>query len=247
MAQIQDGLSQQQAFALIFETTSARNLLGYGIRALRNSAFLETTADPIMTMLSIGSEKLLKMTLGLIHVADNRAWPPRSQFKDVWKHDLVIMNRELLLALRTRLPLATHRAVVEPRLVAVEGDLVWEPLVATLSRYGQSGRFYHLDALAESPQAADRPEAYWNQAEQVALKADSELEALFHASVNDAALFDEFTRKLNERMADSVQRWWELVALAGKHGMLGERGGGWGFDVEPGMVGRQVRGEARSR
>lgn len=29
MAQVQDGLNQTQAFALIFETTSTRNLLGY--------------------------------------------------------------------------------------------------------------------------------------------------------------------------------------------------------------------------
>ena len=62
MVPFNDGLSQSQALALIAETTSARNLLGYGIRALRQSEFLETTIDPVMTMLSIGVEKLQKMT-----------------------------------------------------------------------------------------------------------------------------------------------------------------------------------------
>ena len=64
MAQVQDGLNQTQAFALIFETTSTRNLLGYCLWALRNARFWETTRDPILTMLSIGGEKLLKMSLG---------------------------------------------------------------------------------------------------------------------------------------------------------------------------------------
>ena len=31
------------------------------------------------------------------------------------------------------------------------------------------------------------------------------------------------------------------LELAGKHGILGERGKGWGFDVEKSMVGRQIR------
>lgn len=59
-------LDRQQGFALISEMTSTRNLLAYGIRVIRTGAFIETTRDPILTMLSIGVEKLYKLTLGLI-------------------------------------------------------------------------------------------------------------------------------------------------------------------------------------
>ncbi len=100
MAQIQDGLTQLQGLYLVSETTSTRNLLGYGLRALRTTRFLETTLDPIMTMLSIGVEKLEKMSLGLVSTADNSNWPSVRQFRDVWRHDLVGMNAELLPMLR---------------------------------------------------------------------------------------------------------------------------------------------------
>lgn len=59
-------LDRQQGFALLSEITSTRNLLADGIRVIRTGAFIDTTRDPILTMLSIGVEKLYKLTLGLI-------------------------------------------------------------------------------------------------------------------------------------------------------------------------------------
>ena len=243
MAKVQDGLSDTQAFALIFETTGTRNLLGLGIWSLRHARYRESTLDPVMTMLSIGVEKLMKMSLGLINVAERGAWPSHAQFKNVWRHDLSLMNAELLVALRGRLHLATHRSVVEPLLLGVESDPGWQPIVDALSRYGVSGRFYHLDQLAEQPQTGEQPEALWDEAERALIDHDAGMKASWNAASEAGGVqWDSFLHDLEARMARSVENFWTLLSVAGVHGMLGGRGNAWGADVAPDMVdGRQIR------
>ena len=94
---------------LIQESDSAKHLLAYGIRALRTAAFIETTRDPIMTMLSIGVEKMLKLGLGLVHVEDNRVWLPARVLKYDYRHDLIKMEALLRESIRNNVDRATHR------------------------------------------------------------------------------------------------------------------------------------------
>ena len=84
-----DDLSMLQGLNLIQETDSAKHLLAYGIRALRTAAFIEMTRDPIMTMLSIGVEKALKLGLGLLHVEENRALRKRGCSRGVVSRERV--------------------------------------------------------------------------------------------------------------------------------------------------------------
>ena len=93
-------LDRQQGFALIAEMTSTRNLLAYGIRVIRTGAFIETTRDPILTMLSIGVEKLYKLTLGLIALDCDHKWPNAAAMK-AWGHKLVSMHQAIMDELRT--------------------------------------------------------------------------------------------------------------------------------------------------
>ncbi len=241
MAHQNDNLSLQQGIALIQETTAARNLLAYGTRALRQAAFLDTTRDPVMTMLSIGVEKTMKMTLGLAHVAEHGEWPPRKMFKDHWRHDIAVMNAEILQTIEERLTLATNRGVVPPLLEKVRSNAAWGPIVAALHRYGAQGRFYYLDALAESPQTDDDPGAYWDAAERALLDSNPEFRTAFYAAASDPTEWDRRSTELNERMADAITDWWDLIAAAGIQRMLGERGAGWGHEVHQRAVGRQIR------
>jgi len=48
-------------------------------------------------------------------------------------------------------------------------------------------------------------------------------------------------RRLDERIADSLQGFWDLTAMAGVQGVLGDRGKGWGHDFK--LIGRQIVGE----
>jgi len=242
VARIDDGLDNPQAFALLAEQTSARNLLAYGLNALRTAAFLETTRDPIMTMLSIGVEKLFKMALGLAHVAEHREWPPAVRFKNVWRHDLDVMLDELLGILHARMNRATHAHYVETMLEEVERDPALRPLIAALSSYGKQGRFYNLDLLAERPQAGPGPDEMWSIVEQVLIEHDDDLRAQRTAvTATDPAAQESFIHALEARTADSLERLWRLLAMAGVQGVLGDRGKGWGIDVDPDLVGRQIR------
>jgi len=229
-----------QGFDFLRESDSAKNLLAYGIRALRTAAFIETTRDPIMTMLSIGVEKMLKLGLGLRHVENHRVWLPARVLKNEYRHDLVKMESLLREAIRDNFTQATNRSYVTKALAAVDADPVWLPLLSALNRYGKDGRFYYLDVLAENPQREESPQTFWDVAERIALEREPELNALFREMINDISQSDEFYRRLNERMADSLQRFWDLVAMAAVQGVLGERGKAWGHDLK--SIGRQIAG-----
>jgi hypothetical protein len=204
---------------------------------------METTLDPIMTMLSIGVEKMQKMALGLIHVADHGEWPTYQRFKNHWRHDLTLMHSELLPQIRNRLHLATYPNHVEPTLTAVENDVALQPALTALTSYGVAGRFYHLDRLALHPQSGEAPGRLWDQAEREIWTSDPALEAEFHATVaGPVADFDAFLRRIEGGMADTIENYWELFCIAAIQGMLGERGSrSWGHDARRDMVGRQIR------
>ena len=241
---LDDGLTQHQGILLIRESDSAKHLLAYGLRALRLSAFHDTTRDPVLSMLSIGVEKLLKVSLGLIHLDEHREWPTQKTFRTVYRHDIVTMERLLRDRLRIRATRATHPRYFDPLLASLDADPVWRPIVEALHRYGDQGRFYYLDALAGATPVDDSPEVYWDKVDAAARDADPELERLFHASIHDYALHDVFMTGLNKAAADSLQQWWSMIAMAGKQGLMGARGVLIGTDQE--TIGRQVIDETRS-
>lgn len=236
-----DDLSQLQEINLIQESDTAKHLLAYGIRVLRTAPLIETTRDPIMTMLSIGIEKMLKLGLGLLHVQGNRVWLPARVLKNDYRHDLIKMEALLREAIRDNVDRATYRYYVDQALAVADTDPVWPPLVSALNRYGQEGRFYYLDALAENPQRDESPQTFWDTAERVAVENEPELNDLFQRLLRDYSLSDEFNKKLNERLADSLQRFWDLVTMAAVQGVLGDRGKAWGHDFK--TIGRQITGD----
>lgn len=238
VANFDDGLTHSQGFLLLEESDSAKHLLAYGLRALRSAAFHDTTRDPVMTMLSIGVEKLLKLGLGLIHVVERRTWPSKRTLQTVYRHDIVRMERLLRDAIRDNAGGATHRLYVDQAIAAVDADPVWPPLVAALNRHGQEGRFFYLDALAESPQPEASPQEFWNAVDNAALDNDPGLNDVYARSITNPQLADEFNRMLNARVASSLQQWWDMVSIAGVQGVLGVRGQAWGLEI--GVVGRQV-------
>lgn len=118
--------------------SSARNLLAYGTRVVRTAAFLNTTRDPILTMLSIGVEKLYKLTLGLASLDTRQSWPTKAEMKG-FGHNLADMHSSVMTELSRRTAVST--LYVRGLLAEVEADAVVIPLINTLGRYGQSGRF----------------------------------------------------------------------------------------------------------
>ena len=231
------GLDREQTFALLAEITSARNLLGYGVRVTRTGAFIETTRDPILTMLSIGVEKLYKLTLGVISLEEHGRWPTAAETKS-WGHRLIPMHEAVLKELRAR---TVNKSEYVRGLVAeVENDPVVEPVIAALDMYGRMGRFYYLDQLGESPQPLS-PEAAWEKIEAAAL-TDPMVEMLHQRTLDHLGnkdVWSQFIGALNDRIATAVERVWVMIAVSGRNHAFGETGSTFGFEVHPEAVGRQ--------
>ena len=60
---------------MMAEVDSTRNLLAYGLRALRTDALIDNIRDTILSVLSIGLEKLYKLALGLAALDGDGRWP----------------------------------------------------------------------------------------------------------------------------------------------------------------------------
>ena len=206
-------LDQQRAFALIAEMTSTRNLLAYGVRVVRTGAFIDTTRDPILTMLSIGVEKLYKLTLGLAALDRDRSWPTKTRMK-ANGHKLADMHEAVIAELQVRT--AGKSDYVRGLLAAVQADPVIPPLIAALDMYGRMGRFYYLDLLGDDPQQWESPDGYWQRIEAAAL-IEPELAATYAtamADVSNSQAWDRFYTSLNERIAIAIERLWIMIAAS---------------------------------
>ncbi|KQQ19990.1 hypothetical protein ASF48_13930 [Rathayibacter sp. Leaf299] len=239
-----EGLNQRQAIALIEEMDSAKHLLAYGERTVRSAAFADTTRDPILTMLSIGVEKLLKVAVGLVALDESGAWPTQTVMKREFGHGVVKLDG--LLREKLRAGIGDKSSYAQGWFAKVETDPVWPILLDALDAYGRSGRFYNLDLLADEPQSWDSPSAQWTLVENCAIDASPELQALRDAGfAGDMAAFNRLTRGTNTAIADSLHRWWEAIAVLGRHGLMGEHNKAFGFEVHPNAVGRQIEGDAQ--
>lgn len=227
-------LSREQGFALLAEVNSTRNLLGYGIRVIRDGGFFINTRDPILTTLSIGVEKLYKLTVGLSVLEDTGLWPPQKVMKG-HGHHLLRLHDAVMQDLHQRT--SDKSSYVRGLLADVEADPVIPPVIDALDLYGKMGRFYFLDQLGASPQAV-HPDAAWQAIERAVLvdPAVSGLLATATADAGDSDVWDSFNQAVRERLASSVERLWTMVAVCGRNHAWGDVGATFGFEVHPDMV-----------
>jgi hypothetical protein len=92
-------------------------------------------------MLSIGLEKLYKLTLGVAALDANQKWLTAKEMQDR-KHYLFAMHEEVMVDLTARAAKSTP--FVRELIQDVRTDPVVRPLVTVLQRYALSGRFYSL-------------------------------------------------------------------------------------------------------
>lgn len=125
-------------------------------------------------------------------------------------------------------------------LAEVEHDPVVAPIIDALDMYGNQGRFYYLDHLGDSTQAVS-PDQVWQHIEDAAM-TDPRVAALYrdeHRDPRDSEAWDRAGQALRERTAIALERVWIVVAVSGRHRVLGETGTTFGFEVHPEFVGRQ--------
>ena len=228
-------LDQPGAMAFLAEVTSARNLLAYGVRSTRTAAFTSTTLDPILTMLSIGVEKLYKLTLGVARLDREGAWPCVEEMKR-WGHNLVRMHDEVMSELHQRT--MDKSPYVRGLVTAVGLDPVIPPLLGALDAYGQMGRFYYLDLLGGQGQAGLRPDEAWDRVTAVA-RSNSAAESLETRLIDDNNAWREYRGAINERIAGAIEGIWTTIVTCGRSGVLGDTGTYFGFEIHPHLVGNQ--------
>ncbi|WP_022899081.1 HEPN domain-containing protein [Humibacter albus] len=156
---IEGELTQKQALELIWEWTSARYLLRGSVKLIRTTTNIDLNVHPILTISSIGVEKLLKLALGLRAVKDSGSFPRKRTMQREFGHGSRGMFDKLLETLGPDLERdALDGTPVKTALDELSGDPLFAPLLDLLTDYGMSARFFHLDAIAEEPQDGYAPE-----------------------------------------------------------------------------------------
>jgi hypothetical protein len=190
--------------------------------------FVDTGVDSVFTQCSIGVEKLSKLTLGLAALDRTGAWLTKPEMKALG-HGVIDADAQVRAVLRSAVGRATHPTVVGPLLDAVDADKYWPLLLAALDRYGNAGRFHHLDFLAENTAGAwESPTEYWKELER-AVTADHPHLASGLASTG----YDVVRREVNEHIAASLDRWWETVYRFWIQGAIGARSRQFSSAIDP--------------
>ncbi|WP_313278405.1 hypothetical protein [Timonella senegalensis] len=222
------GLTNTQGFSLLFEMTSARQLLAQGHELLLSDQAVDAKLDAVLTCLSIGTEKMLKILVGVSALHDDLPWPNLKGYL----HDPNALDETLRERLDTWMlqePRTEYLTELHSSLVA---DPLWIELRSLLSNYGSRARFFHLDSLGNKPQEGDSPSGHWITIENMAIERTPHLRGRDLGSMSTTE-FAEYLRGINGVIARSLVRWWFTTTRLGRHGALGEDAIRICADIEP--------------
>jgi hypothetical protein len=191
-----------------------------------------------MTMLSIGVEKLLKLTVGVISLDETETWPSKPTMMS-YGHGIVSLFDHVMTEIRART--LNSSDYVRGLVAGVDADPVLRPLLAALDRYGRTGRFYNLDMLADSPQPEASPAMMWDEAERATLAEPRivELQLIATELLSNNEAWDAFYAGVQGSAADSVERLWEMISRVGINHALGVTGATMGWEIAQTSVGHQ--------
>lgn len=116
-------LTQQQAVLLTMEVESAVNLLRDGREALRTLTHSSRGADTVWTLLSLGAEKVLKLSIGLAALEDTGEWP--GAMLRGYVHRVVKLDDDVRELMTAGVGRAAQPAYVESALAMLNSDAVW--------------------------------------------------------------------------------------------------------------------------
>jgi hypothetical protein len=153
------------------EVDATSSLLRAGFFLLNNYRFTALDAEPLFALFSAGSEKLLKLTIGLNRHDAEGTWPSRRQMR-AYSHDILEMNGVMLALIEDQFDRSNIEDYIQELLDEVRSDEVLA-ILSTFSRYATRGRFYNLDHLADSTQAEPSPAKLWEDMHQLLLQAKS--------------------------------------------------------------------------
>ena len=201
--------------AMIRECSDAASLFSRGLHATRAIRFDYDDAVVVMSLLALGAEKMLKLTIGLAHRDRGERWPSTADMRRI--------GHRVREADRIARPLLDRYAGTAPGFLdgvkfAVGNDRTVDEVLEALDRFGAAGRFYYLDLLAEDPQPGESPRMLWTSMTTAMALSDPAL----LADINSTERAHEGRRRLNEEVATALARWWDLYVAGWRTGVIGK-------------------------
>ena len=201
---------------LTHEANDAGSLFSHGLRVTRDVSYDYTDATAAMSLLALGAEKLLKLTIGLAHLDRSEPWPSLRYMKR-FRHRVAAADVEA----RTQIPLTrgTVPGHLQQRAADIDSDPVLGAVLLALERFGDTGRFYFLDSLGERPQTEPAPHFLWVGMVSDVIKNDAALSA----KMMTAEGLREGRPEVNRTIVRSLVEWWEFYRTVWTTGAIGDQ------------------------
>jgi hypothetical protein len=206
------------------EAESIGPLLREGITAIRTIEESEDRAGGTFVLMSLGIEKLLRLTVGIAEQHRTGTWPS-ALIGDLGRNIVALddcvrqLARDTLLTSNSAIDVDTARLA----LGTIDANVVWPILRAGLSYYGASGG-YHSHDWANEPTDNEDPADHW------AVLHSAVYDLLFKAlddrttdsDDDDEAVAAQFANiHVYTAITDSVIEWWIFVFAFWQSGLFG--------------------------
>lgn len=202
------------------EANDARSLFSHGLAVTRDMRRDYHSAAAAMSLLALGAEKLLKLTIGLAKVDAGSSWPNTNYMKRIG-HKVQTADRKARRLLD--LQRSNAQGELERLRAEVDSDKVLTTCLRALERFGNEGRFYFLDSLGEDPQDERAPHMMWVEMGNVVVTDRSDILKKISSLDEDVRLAGR--AEGNALFVDSLTRWWEFYRTAWATGVIGEQAG----------------------
>jgi len=214
-----DGMTTWGLIPLNFETRATSQLLTHAHSLLINQRPIDDHIEVLLTLLSSGIERTLKIALGYAFLDRRKGWP-----KDLsrYGHKIAHMNRRLFtLATRSDSSSVELRDTVD----SLRSDQAFQTLFETLQRYAMGGRYHYLDQLAAKslPSPGEGSVGAWINL----------LLSVENASKAPTPLDDDDLNHVHLELALILERWLACVSLMAAAGVLSRRALQFGQSVDP--------------
>ena len=218
-------LSPVQAVALDDETRIASDVITAGVHELRRIDESNDRVFAPMLLLTVGFERLLKLTLVLYELARSGKVPSSKTLRrhgGRTGHDLTALT-SAVVALGAQDERLLHRPACRDDLRFLREDELLTYAVATLAEFGTTSRYYHLDMLLDSAGSDSGltglkrldPLAAWGALEQALVEHhhDRSRGTGPDSPHFDYAIVATESTALFQRYARAISRMWTLGSL----------------------------------
>ncbi|MGH2544704.1 MAG: hypothetical protein ACRDIB_18080 [Ardenticatenaceae bacterium] len=200
------------------EAASSIALMGHGLRVLMGPSWMVDEAAVVLTCLAAGTERLLKLTVGHMALADGEEWPG-DQIRQ-YGHHIARLRGDVDALLVTHMRRATGSKYIDSLLTDIAQDRYLDGIFYALDRWAdKDGRYRNLDILAGKHADTESAQQLWEQVESTALADHPEL--LTQLGGGDAR---SAATTLRRHVAFSLLRWWHSYYRAWQHGVCGAQG-----------------------